>query len=99
MDQATIGEANVNEDAEIDDVQHGARKLHAGGEVFELHDAATEDGRRQIVAGVDARASKRGQYVFEQMRADTEFSRELVDIDCRSSLGDDASRRRRWLWD
>src|SRR5262249_44948894 len=38
--QAAVGEADIDEHAEIDDVQHRARQLHRRQQVFQLHDPA-----------------------------------------------------------
>ena len=43
VDQAAVVHADVDEAAEIDDVQHGAGQFHVRREVFELEHAALED--------------------------------------------------------
>src|SRR5205823_5519589 len=48
--QAAVFETNIDEGAEIHNVQDGALQLHAGLEVFELEDALLEDGRLQVIA-------------------------------------------------
>ena len=52
MDQRAFLDADVDKGAEIDDVLHLARDLHALLEVGEVEDALREYGRRQVFAGV-----------------------------------------------
>src|SRR5262249_5044389 len=47
VDQAAVLQADVDEGAEVDDVEDGPLQFHAGLEVFQLEDALLEDGRRQ----------------------------------------------------
>jgi hypothetical protein len=63
--QATVGEADIDEYAEVNDIENGAGKLHARRQILELHDAAAEDRRRQIVARVQSRTSERRQDVLQ----------------------------------
>ena len=72
-------------------------QLHARREVLELHDAAAEDGRRQVVARIECGTSERGENVLQQMRADAQLRGELMDIDRGRALGDDAAGRSGWL--
>ena len=89
--QAAIGQADIDEDAEIDDVQHRARKLHAGRQILELHDAAAEDRRGQAVARIDRRAAERHEDVVEQMRADAEFRSDGRNVELVGPIGDDVA--------
>ena len=59
VDQAAVLQADVDEGAEIDDVQHRALQLHARLQVLELEDALLEDRRRQVLARVAAGPGQR----------------------------------------
>src|SRR5262249_56674653 len=55
VDQAAVFEADVDERAEIDDVENRALQLHARLKVLELQDALLEDRRGQGFARIAAR--------------------------------------------
>ena len=56
--QAGVLQADVDERAEIDDVQHRAHQLHAGRQIVELEDSLLEDRLRQRFARVAAGPSE-----------------------------------------
>ena len=59
VNQAAVGEPDIDERSEIDHVEHGALQFHAALQIFQLHDAAAEDRRRQLFAGRGRAASAR----------------------------------------
>ena len=86
--QARVVQADVDERAEIDHVQHRARQLHAGRQVVELDDALLEDRRRQVFARVAARPGQLRQNVLEQQRAGVRAARPARRVrSCAAPLG------------
>ncbi len=93
VNEAAIGEADIQENAKIDDIEDCARQLHTRGQVFELHDPAPEEGRGKIVARIKGRAGERSEDVLEQVRPDGQLGGELRYINGGGALGDDAAGR------
>lgn len=63
MDESTVFKTDVDEDAEIDDVEHRPLEEHAVLQVFEPQDAALEDRRGQIFTRIATRSSQVRQNV------------------------------------
>src|SRR5262245_43002073 len=89
--QAAVGQADIDEHAEIDDVEHRARQLHARRQILQLYDAPSKDGRGQTVARIERRPGERSQNILEQVRADVELCGKLLHIDITCPLGDEAA--------
>ena len=92
VNQAAVVHADVDEAAEIDHVQHRAGQLHAGRQVFQLDDAAFEDRRGQILAGIAARPDQLRQNVRERQRADLQLLGQRFRFDLGDALGQGGGR-------
>ena len=68
--QAAVVHADIDEAAEIDDIEHRAGQLHAGREIFQLDNALLEDRRRQILARIAARPHELGENVAKRLCSD-----------------------------
>src|SRR5262245_13054513 len=95
MNQAAVRQTNIDKHTKIDDVQHCARKLHPRRQILQLHDPAPEDGRRQVVTGIERRARQGGENVLQQVRSHAQFRGKLMHIDISRPFGDLTARRRR----
>ena len=69
MDQAAVLQANVDECAEIDDVQHRSLELHARLQVLQLENALLEDRWRQVLARVATRPGQGFQNIAHRRHA------------------------------
>ena len=81
MRQAGVFEADVDERAEVDDVEDGPLEFHAGGEVFEFKDAGFEDRFGEVVARIAVGSFESVANVLEGFAADGEFVGDFGDVD------------------
>ncbi len=70
MNQAAVGQTDIDEHAEVDHVEHGGLQFHAGLQIFELSNTAAEQRRRETFARVETGPPERIQNVAQQVRAD-----------------------------
>src|SRR5690606_16898000 len=78
MYQSTVGKPDVDERAEVDDVQHGAGQFHVLVEIFELHRSLAENRRGKVFARVAAGPGQTSDNIFQQQIADVHFAGELL---------------------
>ena len=95
VDQSAVGQPNVHERPEVDDIQHGAGQLHARLEIFQLDDAATEHGCRQVFAGIATRPGQRVEDIAQQQFADRQLTGQRLRVQPAHLFLDVAHRLRR----
>ncbi len=78
--QTRILEADVDERAEIDDVEDRPFQLHAGAEVLDLQDALLEDGLGKVITWVALGACQGFDDVAKCQLADFQFSGQFGEI-------------------
>ena len=80
VDQARVLQADVDERAEVDDVEHRPLQLHAGLEVLELEDALLEDRLGQVVARVAVGPGQGVEDVAQGRLADLQLARQRREV-------------------
>ena len=78
MDEAVLVDADVDEDAEVDDVADGAGQHHAGLQILELQHVRAQDRRGQIAARVAAGLDQLLDDILQRRHADPAFGRGLL---------------------
>lgn len=91
MHQAAVGQTNIDEHAEINNVEDRPGQLHALRQILQLDDSAAKDGGRKVIARVERGAGERSENILEQMRPHAQLRSELVDIDAGGALGDETA--------
>ena len=86
MNECRVLQADIDERAEIDDVQHGPLQLHADFDVIEREDSLAEDRQRQIRARVATGTEQRVHNVGQGGDANRQLFGQLRDRDRRQTL-------------